>query len=460
MKMKIFHSVWMISHPCFRDISCINPETGKLNVERVKYFARIAANNCGATGMRILPALLIDPILYPGQKFAGYNYLPWELVNGKFDLARLNNIYFDNLAKLLEILASFNLTLAFSMYDRCHWDSPRRIPHSPWILNVNGINSMYFGGEYNEKYEDAVMSILRSKDVMIELVNEPDNENNVLIPFSQRLYQKLLKNGIKRNQVISGIRFFLDGNLNPNYPTWRKKVDFMDSHGLDAGFAVVHRFPKFSTQQHLVDAQKHTRRLFISTDGQIISHEELRKILLDYFKNRESRRNRAINWCFEGLYQGNETDRLVTRGITLAIKEYFGYFPGREPGEIDIEDPGNIGNVPEIQNKNAIIVNCGYLGILARPADPEGLKGCVDWFDKGGDMLTFVKTLTGSDEFRINQSHKSYRELAIQLHKGIMGSEPEMGELKGIMDDIRSGRIAERAAAMLESEEFKRRMKI
>ena len=109
-KMDIIHSVWMISHPVFEDVSCINPETGELNEPRAEYFVQIA-ENCGATGMRFLPGLLIDYKIFPGAKLKGYNYLPWEWTGEGFDLSRQNPIYKALLAGTMVAVAALSLVV-------------------------------------------------------------------------------------------------------------------------------------------------------------------------------------------------------------------------------------------------------------------------------------------------------------------------------------------------------------
>lgn len=359
-KMDVIHSVWMISHPVFEDVSCINPETGELNEPRAEYFAQIA-ENCGATGMRFLPGLLIDYKVFPEAKLKGYNYLPWEWTAEGFDLSKQNPIYFENLKKLAAILKKHDLMLVFSLYDRCHWDNGRSkisgvsgemglIPHSPWFFNINNIKSMYKRTRFHDAYENSVLEVLKASGCkfMIEFVNEPRVDAKTYISFTLPIIEKCRNAGIKQNQLIGGLEWFVNGERNIQYDTWRMKTDFTDSFeggkvNENVGYAVVHNFTESNrTSTHLIDALKHSRRFFMSTDGLVITKEALETNLTAYFALFRNSDKRVKYWCFEWLYQGNDTEMYGTIGICKAIYQAFGYYPGKTP-LIDptLRDPGN-----------------------------------------------------------------------------------------------------------------------
>jgi len=364
-KMDVIHSVWMISHPVFADVSCINPETGELNEPRAEYFAQIA-ENCGATGMRFLPGLLIDYKIFPEAKLKGYNYLPWEWTGQGFDLSKQNPIYFENLKKLAEILKKHDLMLVFSMYDRCHWDNGRSkisgvsgemglIPHSPWFFNINNIKSMYKRTRFHDAYENSVLEALIASGCKfkIEFVNEPRVDSKTYIEFTNPIYEKCKKLGIKQDQLLGGQEWFINGERYGQYDMWRLKTDFTDSFeggktGEQVGYAVVHSFTSHNlTSHHLYEAQNHTRRFFMSTDGVIITRAALKENLLKYFALANNKK-RVLTWCFEWLYQGNGTELYGSMGISEAINRHFGFYPGKTPLiDPNLKDPGNTPQKPE-----------------------------------------------------------------------------------------------------------------
>jgi hypothetical protein len=358
-KMDIIHSVWLISHPVFEDVSCINPETGELNEPRAEYFVQIA-ENCGATGMRFLPGLLIDYKIFPGAKLKGYNYLPWEWTGEGFDLSRQNPIYFENLKRLAAILKKHGLMLVFSLYDRCHWDNGRSkipgvsgemglIPHSPWLFNINNIKSMYQRTRFHDAYENSVLEVLMASGCKfkIEFVNEPRVDSKTYISFTLPIMEKCKKAGIKQNQLIGGLEWFINGERNGQYDTWRMKTNFTDSFeggkaDEQVGCAVVHCFTSHNlTIHHLYEAQNHTRRFFMSTDGIIITRQALKENLSKYFALANNKK-RVLTWCFEWLYQGNGTELYGSMGISEAINRHFGFYPGKTPLiDPNLKDPGN-----------------------------------------------------------------------------------------------------------------------
>lgn len=389
-KMDVIHSVWMISHPVFEDISCIAPNTGKLNEPRVEYFAQIA-QNCGATGMRILPGLLIDYKLFPGAKVEEYNYLPWQWNGERFDLSRQNSIYFENLEKLAKILKKHGLMLVFSMYDRCHWDNGRDlpanlngekgvIPHSPFFCNVNNVSGMYTRTPYHDQYEDYVLKILLQSGCQfkIEFCNEPRVDPKTYISFTKPILEKCYKAGIKQNQLLGGIEWFLNGVVNEKYASWRHPLNFTDSFeggkkDEEVGYAVVHGFTQYNLiSEHVFKAQDHSRRFFMSTDGLTITRKDIEKNLLKYFVLPINKTGiRIKNWCFEWLYQGKGTELYGTMGISEAIYKTFGYYPGGVPFiDENLNDPGIHPPKPE----RKITITSPQEGETWKPGEPHDIR--------------------------------------------------------------------------------------
>jgi hypothetical protein len=350
--MKILSSLSMISHPLFAEISCIYPDSdGTLNKKRVEYFAERAYRN-GATGMRIFPGFLIDIKMFkniPPEKW-DYNYLPWKFDRDhqKFDLSRINEVYFYNLGEIARIINSKGLEIIFDMYDNCHWDNRDEIvPHSPWRFNINGVTSFYENNSYNDTYEDLVLKTLtEGRNVfMIGLCNEPKSKDQ-LIAFSKRLLAKLYKWEVRRDQIISGLEWFKGNACNPFYPIWRKKVDFFDFdyQGIAGGYKTLHGMHNVFTHKDVIEAQFHTSKLLASTDGSGVQKDQLKKALLQYFLSADKApaKNRAHRWIFEALFFGFESDIDAVLGITEAVHEYFGFYPGCAPIPLDdLVDPGN-----------------------------------------------------------------------------------------------------------------------
>ena len=91
--MEILSSLSMISHPLFKEISCVFPD-GTLNKDRVEYFVERAYRN-GATGMRIFPGFLVDIKLFgnvPPEQW-NYNYLPWEFDTDHMTIGNFQDQY-------------------------------------------------------------------------------------------------------------------------------------------------------------------------------------------------------------------------------------------------------------------------------------------------------------------------------------------------------------------------------
>jgi len=350
--MEILSSLSMISHPLFKEISCVFPD-GTLNRNRVEYFAERAYRN-GATGMRIFPGFLVDIKLFgnvPLEQWY-YNYLPWELdtENMKFDLRRVNEKYFSNLGEIARIINSKGMKIVFSMYDNCHWDNKDSVvPHSPWRFNINGVNSFYENNIYNDVYEDRVLNTFKEgKNVfMIEFCNEPKSQDQ-LIPFSKRLLDKFYKWNVRRDQLISGLEWLKGDQINPFYVGWRKKVDFWDKddrdQGIPGGYRTLHRMHTLLNHKDVIDGQKHTSMFYASTDGGGIEKDELKKRLLEFFiaSGKGPEKNKGKRWCYEALYFGYESDIDAVRGITEAVHQYYGFYPGRTPLPLDdLQDPGD-----------------------------------------------------------------------------------------------------------------------
>lgn len=371
-KPKICHSKWGISHPgCFPDLSWINLD-GTLNEPRVNYDSDVA-KACGATMMRLLPCLVDDPALprLPSvPENVRYNYTPWTYLEtmNQWDLSSLESQYFANLKRICEILNGKGLSLIFSIYDRCHWDHGGRIPHSPWLWNVNGITTFWNtrNTKFNDEYEGRVLTALKGKDVYYELVNEPRQNNlNILVAFTGRLYTKLLapRWGIPKNRIISGVEYFLDGKVSEIYEAWRKRLNFNDSRkekeGIpdsEVGYRPIHNFLDVCEHRDVLDTQVHGGKEMISTDGNKITEAEIYKATTKFFSRKRPDQNESPRFIWEFLDQGvdretgKRTEKYGSRGFARAFHDYF--YPN-EPEwysmKIDLVDPSNPERPPDIK---------------------------------------------------------------------------------------------------------------
>jgi hypothetical protein len=100
-------------------------------------------------------------------------------------------------------------------------------------------------------------------------------------------------------------------------------------------------------------------------------------------------------------------------------------------------------------------VNAGYQAILGRGVDPDGLNTYVQFLETGGGtLLQFCQKLADSDEFKNNRKNLPARELAEGLYREILKRPADPDGLEGTIDAINQGQIAQRAAGMLDSQEF------
>jgi hypothetical protein len=101
-----------------------------------------------------------------------------------------------------------------------------------------------------------------------------------------------------------------------------------------------------------------------------------------------------------------------------------------------------------------IHVTHGYRGILGREPDPGGLESYVDSLESGRTILSFCQSLASSEEFKTDRQHLSPEELTETLYKGILERLPDPAGQESTIEAIRNGQLAERAASMINSQEF------
>lgn len=111
---------------------------------------------------------------------------------------------------------------------------------------------------------------------------------------------------------------------------------------------------------------------------------------------------------------------------------------------------------PDAAARNTQITH-GYRGILGRDADAGGRATYLRHFASGGSTLEFCEALANSAEFQKNRSAIEVEVWPDELYRGILEREPDPVGRQRTENEVRNGRLAERAAAMLESTEFRAR---
>jgi len=122
-----------------------------------------------------------------------------------------------------------------------------------------------------------------------------------------------------------------------------------------------------------------------------------------------------------------------------------------DPGGSD--DPTESGDPDSSTSLAAYRVSLAYQGILGRAADASGLAHYEARLESGQSVLWLCQVLQSSGEFLANRSQLSSAAMARELYLGILGREPDAGGLAATQAAIDDGRLAQRAAAMIESDE-------
>lgn len=99
------------------------------------------------------------------------------------------------------------------------------------------------------------------------------------------------------------------------------------------------------------------------------------------------------------------------------------------------------------------IVERLYLGVLGRPADPDGLRGYAQLV-ANGQLRRVVNALVSSQEFANRKDSLTVGKLTNELYKTILDRAPDQGGREGTESLLRSGLLAERVTAMVTSSEY------
>ncbi|MCP4148314.1 MAG: DUF4214 domain-containing protein [bacterium] len=380
----------------------------------------------------------------------------WPNTEGGFEF---NDDYFKNQQTIAQRCNHYNMRYYLSLFDHCgtkaavgRWN--------PWRT----FDDCFYGEdakEFRHQFIDKTLDKLNTLDVGYELCNEPKRKQGL---FLADTFVYLIEKDVDPYTIILGIDYFEkehDPQYGIDYREFRKKVvkdlddDKWEQWLKDKCISPVHN----ADNERIDDlwgpdvTSGGTRRFMYSADGIGINgnrpnREQVaattRKVLAQKTTAREEDKVH-----FEILYGKQEGDPLNSiEGVSIAYEETWGHFPKNYKREH--EDPV----IPEAFNE-ALVIH-GYRGILNREPDPDGLKDYLDFLDKGGSVLDFCRGLSTSEEFKTDREHLSSETLSTDLYRGILDREPDTVGKTETIRMIEDGKIAERAAAMLESDEFKR----
>lgn len=459
------------------EFSCID-ENGKLDIEKFTAYMRMFADQ-GADATREIPFLVTD------KKHNGpiqRNFLPARWNGTAYDWNNLNQTYYDNFKEMIKIANRFNMAFEISVFDRCHGHA---LPNSPWNLNANGFEGYYKWNPFVEKHVRKIIETakqakteLQTEGIECKVLWELENEplDLAFTGTAVKTLELLLAAGYKKDQVEDGPFYFprhggktviefggpknelrrseqfeklkkAKRNADPPLYTGKEKSLY---------FSTVHDFAETPEKlKELAKAITHTRRFSISDDGEKPKPgaAEWKERLIPIFKN--ANHNNIRKWKFEHLYRGDlqgnsqfgdKMDGVL--GISQAYKEVVGQWPDNHP-KMRKEFP-NLNTRAE-----QIYVTRGYLGILGRKPDPDGMQGYVKFLEGGGSLLDFCRKLVASKEYIDNRKPLGPEKLAADIYKDVLKRDADPDGLAHTIEKVHQGRIAERVAAMMGSPEFK-----
>lgn len=442
-------------------------DDGSLDSEKLnKLIAAIA--NMGATGLR-------DFFWIDTEE--AYNKISpfWEKSNGSFEF---NGRYFDHQKKIAEMCNRYGVRYYLSIFDHCGTKKKKNDVTGVWQWNPwRFFNDFFYGNDaadMRHQFIDKILDAFAGRDAGIEICNEPKGGAG---EFLADTFVYLVKKGFTPENIIIGVDYHLKeqggavgddyrvlrnaavNELNPEWDQWMKSRCISPVHN--------------ATEDGIDDlwggkaGPGGTRRILYSQDGVMnprpdknTMYKVVKKVLE---KKTEARESGKV--LFEVVYGKTENDPLdAIIGASEAHNEIFGAFPtnfGKYPVPLELRDGDKEDHDDERDERtdslNTIFVERGYVGLLGRKADPGGRDGYVKFLDDGGKLVDFCRKLIDSDEYKKRWEERSPADLATQLYKGILGRNPDSGGFKHTVEIIEKGQMANRAAAMLDSHEFKTR---
>lgn len=256
-EVHICNSMWVISDNS-RKFSCINSD-GILNEPKFREYIRKFAN-AGADHFSTLPFLCISDDKNDYKFVNNMEYMPYMLVNNKYDLHQLNTKYFDNVRRMAKICNEYNTIFIFTLFDRCHGT----FKASPYYNNVQNIDCWLQKNEINRTFIFTILEALSGTNFKLEICNEPFSDK--FHSFFFWTWDILQKNGITKSQVIHGADFVAN-----NYYWKLELVDDLGSDWRVNSYTTVHQFDynvaNYLTKFQNVPPETKGRKFFISDDG-------------------------------------------------------------------------------------------------------------------------------------------------------------------------------------------------
>jgi hypothetical protein len=375
------------------------------------------------------------------------------------DSYRFNDRYFQHQQVIAETCNQCNMRYYLSIFDHC--GTKREVGQwNPW----RSFSNFFYGKdaiEMRHQFVDRLLTAFVGHDVGIELCNEPDKGHG---DFLADTFIYIVKKGFDPRKIILGIDYHLkekDSGYGNAYRDMRKKIVAELGGNWEQDLKSVCISPVHNASSERIDdlwgpevGSGGTRRILYSMDGvrkykmnnetknhrpdKAYMHFIAKKVLE---KKTEAREKDKVH--FEIVFGKDKYEPLDSiEGVSEAYKDIWGQYPE------------NYGKGPDGRIPYRTIVTHGYRGLLGREPDERGMQGYVDFLKGGGDVLEFCRRLSASNEFKNKRGNLPPQDLASGLYKGILGRDADMGGLKHTISEIRHGRIAERAEAMLESDEF------
>jgi hypothetical protein len=132
--------------------------------------------------------------------------------------------------------------------------------------------------------------------------------------------------------------------------------------------------------------------------------------------------------------------------------------PALDAYAADIATGDEAGQGPALGAEDArVVVQHAYRGILGREPDPAGLAAYASELERGWPITRVCRHLFESAEFRASRSLRSPEALVSELYLGILEREPDPSGRTATLAAVVGGQLADRAAAMLQDQEFQLR---
>lgn len=433
-------------------ISVLNKDDGTLNENKLKKMCCDIAN-MGANALRDF--FWIDT-QEAYEKISPF----WQEGRKKF---KFNDQYYNNQRKIAKVCNDYGMRYYICLFDHCGTEKETG-KRNPW----HSFKDYFYEDDATDmrhQHIDRVLKKMNGSDFGVDVCNEPKPGQGAFLAETFIYLRKVKK--FDPRKIILGNDYFLKesrANYGRDYREFRDTVN----KALPGDWALKIKTECISPfhNAHLENI-KHLygnkvkpggqRRVLYSMDGvrkfeadgekiktrpnKKYMYKIAKKVLETKTKSREE--NKIL---FEVIY-GKENDEPLDsiEGVSDAYKKIFGKYPENYK-KYDCKGHGEEYRVQVLH---------GYRGILGREADSRGLKDYGNFLKEGGSFLDFCKKLLESNEFKTKSGNLSPEDLTHRLYRGILNREPDTRGLPHTIEEIKKGRMAGRAAAMLESREFK-----